>query len=531
MTSAAGRRVLPAARLWGLLVVAMPVPLAGQQGDVRIAGGLVYDGSGGAPRLADVVLQGDRIVHVGDAASWSVKRTVDAHGLIVAPGFIDPHMHAEGDLASRDRRRRQAPFALMQGITTVITGNDGRGPIAVSEVLARYRRDSIGPNTAMLTGHGRIREEVLGREARAPTPLELDGMRALVDSAMRGGALGLSSGLYYAPGSWATTDEVVALARVAARYGGLYDSHIRDESSYSIGLLASIGEALEVGRRARLPVNISHIKALGVDVQGQSGAVIALVRSALRRGQRVTADQYPWTASSTGLSSALLPRWAEADGRDSLLARLRDANVRARIVDDMRENLRRRGGAESLLLTVVSGSAATRTAATGKTLAEFAVLRGVEPVEAALQVIAGGGSSVASFNMAEGDIEALMREPFVMTGSDGAEGHPRKYGTYPRKLREYVLDRAVISMERMIAASTAQVADAFGLRGRGRLQPGAAADVIVFDPATIRATATYAVPDSLAIGMRWVFVNGAAVVDDGALTGALPGRALARWDR
>lgn len=519
--------------MWLLLCLflAAPALLSGQRADLRITGGLVHDGTGGSPREADVLIRGDRVVHVGDGAGWTAARTIAAHGLVVAPGFIDPHVHAEGDLASRDRARRQAAFALMQGVTTIITGNDGRGPIGVSFALARLRQDSIGPNTAMLTGHGRIRDAVLGRADRAPTPAELDRMRAMVDSAMRGGALGLSTGLYYAPGSWATTDEVVALARVAARHGGIHDSHIRDESSYGQGLLASIREMLEIGRRARLPVHIAHIKALGADVRGQSGAVIALIRDAIRHGQRVTADQYPWTASSTGLASALLPRWAEVGGRDSLLARLADPLTRERIATEMRENIRRRNGAAALLLTVVSGSEALRREARGRTLAEFAAARQEEPVEAAIAILREGGASVASFTMEEADIEAFMAEPWVMTGSDGSEGHPRKYATYPRKLAKYVLERRVIPLERMIAASSGQVAATFGLRGRGRICVGCFADVIIFAPDEVAAEASYAEPDRLARGMRWVFVNGVAVVADGVLTDALPGRALARWDR
>src|SRR5690606_16998635 len=230
--------------------------------------------------------------------------------------FIDPHTHSGGDLRSSDRNRRQAAFALMQGVTTVITGNDGQGTADVAEYLERLERDSIGPNVALLVGHGHVRGRVVGSLDRAPTDSEMVAMRALVDGAMQAGALGLSSGLYYAPGSFATTAEVVELARVAARHGGIYDSHIRDESSYSIGLLAAIREAMDVGRQAGIRVNISHIKALGVDVHGQAPEIIALVNAALAEGVRVTADQYPWTASSTGLSAALLPRWAESGGRD-----------------------------------------------------------------------------------------------------------------------------------------------------------------------------------------------------------------------
>lgn len=503
-------------------------PGVAQQADIVISGGRVYDGSGSAARITDIAIRGDRIVLVGDASQWASRHTIDARGLIVSPGFIDPHIHAEGDLRSATRATRQAAYALMQGVTTVITGNDGGGPIAIAEALAAFRRDSIGPNAALLVGHGRVRGVVLEMADRAPTAVELVRMKMLVDSAMRGGAFGLSSGLYYAPGSFAATDEVVELARVAASYGGLYDSHTRDESSYTIGLLASIAEAIDVGRRAGIRVNISHIKALGVDVWGQAPAVIALIKRALAEGIEVTADQYPWTASGTSISASLLPRWAEAGGRDSLLARLDSPPLRARIASEMRENMRRRGGAATLLMTSVSGPAALRTAAAGKTLEQYATAIGSDPIEAAIGIIRAGGASVASFNMNEADIEAFMKEPFVMTGSDGSGGHPRKYGTYPRKIRRYVLDKPVISMERMIEASSAQVAETFRIPQRGRIRDGYFADVIVFDPRTIRDVATYEQPTQLAEGMRWVFVNGVAVVSDGRLTDALPGRGLSR---
>ncbi len=515
----------------GLVLVAgllLPTVSAAQRGDIRIVGGNVHDGNGGAPRVADVVIRGDRIVFIGDASGWTVTTSIDARGKVVSPGYIDPHIHAGGDLASRDRSVRQAPFALMQGVTTVITGNDGQGSAAVAATLARYATDSIGPNAALLVGHGNVRGQVVGRDDRAASAAELARMEALVDSAMRGGALGLSSGLYYAPGSFASTDEVAALAAVAARHGGIYDSHIRDESSYSIGLLAAITEALDIGRRTGVRVNISHIKALGVDVHGQAARIIALVNEAIAEGVEVTADQYPWTASSTGLSAALLPRWAEAGGRDSLLARFLDRTTSDRIAEEMRENLRRRGGAASLLLTRTSIPEPARSLITGSTLEERARWVGRDPVNAAIGIIRDGGASVASFNMIEDDIEMLMQQPWVMTGSDGSAGHPRKYATYPRKLRHYVIDRGVITLERMIQASTSQVADAFGIADRGRICEGCFADVIVFDPAEIRENATYTEPALLAEGMSWVLVNGVPVVADGVMTDALPGRGVRR---
>jgi N-acyl-D-aspartate/D-glutamate deacylase len=356
--------------------------------------------------------------------------------------------------------------------------------------------------------------------------VELDSMRVLVDRAMREGAFGLSTGLYYAPGNFATTAEVVALARVAARHGGIYESHIRDESSYTIGLRAAVQEVLDIGRAAGIPVHISHIKALGVDVWGSAPEIIAMVRGAQAEGLRVSADQYPWTASGTGLHSALLPRWAEAGGRPALLDRLADSVTRARIMVDMTENLRRRGGASSLLLHSISGPAPLRDAASGVTLEVFAERRGVSPIDAALELIVAGRASVASFNMRDDDIEAFMREPWVMTGSDGSGGHPRKYATYPRKLRRYVLDHAILTMERMVHASSAQVAATFGIGDRGQLREGWFADVIVFDPAAVREVATYAEPSRLAEGMSWVFVNGVAAIARGTLRDTLAGQAL-----
>ncbi len=512
--------------LWCLAAL-FPVSAGAQRADVLILGGTVHDGTGRSGWDGAVAIRGDRIVHTGTGAGWTARDTIDATGKIVAPGFIDPHVHAS-DLSIADPDTRRAAFALMQGVTTLLTGNDGGGSFEVTRTLDRFSTGGIGVNAGVLVGHGAVRGAVVGSADRAPTAAELDSMRVLVDRAMREGAFGLSSGLYYAPGNFATTAEVIALAQVAARHGGIYESHIRDESSYTIGLRAAIQEVLDIARVAEIPAHISHIKALGVDVWGSAPEIIAMVRAAHAEGLRVTADQYPWTASGTGLHSALLPRWAEAGGRQALLDRLADSATRARIATEMIENLRRRGGAASLLLHSISGPADIREAANGVTLDVFAARRGVSPVDAALELIVAGRASVASFNMREDDIEAFMREPWVMTGSDGSGGHPRKYATYPRKLRRYVLDQPVLTMERMVQASSAQVAETFGIAERGQLREGWFADVIVFDPAAVREVATYAEPNRLATGMSWVFVNGVAVIAEGALREVLPGRALRR---
>ena len=505
----------------GIATACASTPAPPTNVDVLIRGGTVHDGSGSAGRQVDVGITGDRISFIGNAGESGVTgaRTIDATGLIVAPGFIDPHTHTSGDLGD-SAGKRNLPY-LMQGVTTVLTGNDGGGTVNVGATLDEWERNGIGTNAALFVGHGAVRRQVLGATAAAPTAAQLERMRELVTAAMRGGAIGMSSGLYYAPGSFATTEEVIALARAAAALGGVYDTHMRDESSYTIGLLGSIRESIRIGREAGIPVNISHIKALGTDVWGRSDEVIALIREARNSGLRITADQYPYTASGTGLGSALLPRWAEAGGGDSLRARIADPATRARLVTDMTENLRRRGGAESLLLT--SGHASIR----GKRLSEIAAERSLSPVETAIQIITeGGGGGVASFNMNEQDIERFMAQDFVMTGSDGSGGHPRKYGSYPKKLRDYVYTKKTITLPFFMRASTSLPAETFGLKDRGLIREGHFADVIVFDERTVAPRSTYEEPTQLATGMRWVLVNGRVAVEQGNPTGVLAGRAL-----
>ena len=518
------RAVLGAALL-ALVPWALPAQ-GGPQVDVLLLRGTVVDGRGGAARVADVGITGDRITFVGDAcvAGVRARETVDVTGRVVAPGFIDPHTHAYGELqGDRAEVRRNAGY-LLQGVTTVVVGNDGSGPADVGAHLARWASRGIGTNAALYVGFGTIRAQVLGMSSAAPDAAQLARMRALVARGMDDGALGLSTGLYYAPQSYAATDEVVALAREAAARGGIYDSHLRDESSYSIGLLGAVREALQVGREAGLPVHIAHIKALGTDVWGQSDSVVALVAAARAAGQRVTADQYPYTASGTSVGASLLPRWAEAGGRDSLRARVHDPATKARLLADMAVNMRRRGGAPSLLIT--SGRYA------GRTLAQVAEGEGRDPLASAIDLVLAGDAGVASFNMQERDIVRLMRESWVFTGSDGSDGHPRKFGTFPRKLREYVLGGArVLTLEQFVQRSSGDVAAALGIAGRGVLAPGMFADVVVMDTARVRATATYEAPTQPADGMVHVLVNGAFAVRDGVPTTALAGRGLRRGAR
>ncbi|ATY34586.1 amidohydrolase [Sphingomonas psychrotolerans] len=486
--------------------------------DLLIRGGTIYTGSA-EPFVGDVAILGDHIVSVGRHADVTATRVIDAKGMIVAPGFIDPHTHMGGELTADDPAKRLVPAFLMQGVTTAFIGNDGGGSPEVARVLGSAAAKPVGINYAAYVGFGAVREKVVGEADRVPTDTELAQMKSLVANAMCEGALGLSTGLFYAPQSFAKTGEVVALAREAGRRGGVYDSHIRDESSYTVGLAAAIDEVIAIGKQGGLPAHISHIKALGVDVQGQAPAIIARIAVARRSGQKVTADQYPWSASGTSLVASLMPLWAQDGGRPVLLERFDDPALAGKLRSGIVENLRKRGGADKLL--IVEGKYVNRT------LADVAKALGQDPVNAAIAVIRIGDPGVVSFNQSETDITRFMQQPWVMTSSDASGGHPRVYGSFARKYAKYTRAERAITLRQFIERSSALTADTFGLTGRGHLRAGAFADVVVFDPKTYAARSTYEQPTLLAQGMRTVVVNGVVALDKGVLTGKAAGRALA----
>ena len=495
--------------------------------DLLIVNGSVFRGAGVSPlEKIDVGVRGDKIVYVGDAEVDGVSGTVriDATDLVVAPGFIDPHTHSLSELLSEDQNANLN--YVMQGVTTVFAGNDGGGPINVGEVFQILNANGIGTNAALFIGHGSLRTDVMNGENRAPSGAEMMEMSRLVAKAMEEGALGLSTGLYYAPGNFAQTEEVIALAKVAAEHGGIYDTHMRDESTYNIGLLAAIEETLRIGREADIPVHIAHIKALGVDVWGQSADAIELIERAQAAGQVVTADQYPWQASGTHLRNTIVPRETLSGTSGEYLERLADAGVIAEIRPAMEENLRRRGGAESLLVVV-----ATDPAIVGKTLEDIARLREQDPIDAAIDVMLEGPTRVASFNMHRADIEAFMRREWVMTSSDGTDGHPRKYASFPRKYQDYVVKGGVLSTEEFLYRSSGLTAKTFGLEDRGRIESGYAADIIVFDPDVFAPTATFEIWNALSVGVVYSVINGELIVALGEYTGQLPGRALGKSSR
>lgn len=493
--------------------------------DVLILNGTVFTGHAGETgERFDIGISGPRIVFVGDAdkAQLSSDEIIDATGLIVTPGFIDPHTHALEDLLSVERK--QNLNYLTQGVTTVFTGNDGGGPISTGQLLAGFKENGVGTNVALFVGHSEIRKKVLGSENRPPNSEELRQMRSIVRGAMEEGALGLSAGLFYAPASYASTKELIALAEEAASFGGIYESHLRDESSYSIGLLAAVDEAIEIGRASGANVHIAHIKALGIDVWGESAAVIERIETARRNGQRVTADQYPWRASGTRISNAVIPNWAKDGGVEKLHERLRNPENETRLRAEILENLRKRGGASALL--IVEG----REAENGKTLEEVAQLRKLDAVNAAIAIVLEGDARIASFNMLEADIEALMRQPWVVTSSDGTNGHPRKYASFPRKFSHYVEGKKTISLGEFVRQSTGLTADIFSVCKRGYLKEGYYADILVFDPMNYRDVADFSKPRLLSQGVEYLFVNGSAVIEDGADLGTLSGMPIRKSD-
>lgn len=493
--------------------------------DLIIAGGTVFDGSGESGAVEDVAIRGDRIVFVGSDAQaiYQARTVVDASGLIVAPGFIDPHTHAGSDLAADEpSRRANHPFAF-QGVTTVVVGNDGFGSFDIAEMAQSAQQNGIGTNVAFLVGFGSVREDVLSKANREPTSPELSRMEALTRQAMCEGAWGLSTGLYYVPQTYASTEEVVSLARVVSGFGGYYDTHMRDESTYNVTVSGALSEALKIGREANIPVHIAHIKALGPAVWGHSARMIAMIEEARASGQRVTADQYPWEASGTRISNALVPRWALEGGLGSLRERLADPAMRQTISREMEEAIARRGGADRLLVT---GQLSGSNAPIGKTLAEIAEAEAVAPVEAAISILLEGDARVASFNMDSADISAFAAQEWVVTGSDGSTGHPRKYASFPKAYRDLVLGDAQMDMGRFVRRSSGMTADIIGLDRRGYLKAEYFADIVVFDPARFAPNATYSEPRNLSSGVVHLYVNGEAVIRSEEPTAMLSGRPL-----
>lgn len=509
--------------------ILLMVPAMAAEFDVLIRGGRLLDGSGTPWVYADLGIKGDRIAALGRLQGASAKTVIEAAGLYVSPGFIDGHSHAGPALAGEKLAGAEA--LLAQGITTVFVNPDGGGPTDLAVQRAMIERQRPGVNVAQLIGHNSVKIDALGNADRAPSDEEQAQMNGIVRRAMQAGAFGLSAGPFYTPGNFSKTEEHIALARVAAEFDGFYTSHIRDESDYNVGLVAAVDELIRVAREARLPGIVTHIKALGPRVWGLSTQVIRNIDAARAEGVEIFADQYPYEAGSTGLTAAIVPAWAREGGDGALRARLANAETRAQIRTEMLENIERRAGAAKIMISRHRADPALE----GRRLDEIARAQVLEPVDAAIGIIRAGGASIVTFVMVEEDIRRFMVQPWTMTCSDGdlvelGDGvpHPRAFGAFPRKLRRYVVEEKVLTLERAIHSMTGMPATVFRLPERGVLRVGAMADVAVFDLAAVRDVATYEDPHHHSEGMKVIIVNGRVALEGGKVTGERAGRVLAK---
>jgi N-acyl-D-amino-acid deacylase len=524
------RHVLLVIVMAGVSVVSGAPPAQGPPYDLVLRGGRIVDGTGSPWFHADVAIRGDEIVRIAPGIQEPATRVIDAAGLTIAPGFIDIHTHARRGLFDVPT----ADNYVRQGVTTVIEGPDGSSPVPLAPFLASLDRLQKSVNIGTFIGQGSIRSEVVGSVNRRSTPAEIEKMRALVEAGMADGALGLSSGLFYVPGIFTPTAEVVELANVAGRLGGIYISHMRNEAA---GVVDSVAETIAIGERGGLPTQVTHHKIIGKAYWGRSADTLRLIDEARARGVDATVDAYPYTASSTSISSALLPASALEGGRVQLLARLKDPTNRAAIKKEIVRTIHEeRGGGDPK--NVVVASCGWDPSLAGKNLADVAQLRGHQPsvdgaADATLWLVEQGDCQGIFHAIGEDDLQRILRHPSTMIGSDGevpifgrANPHPRSYGTFVRVLGVYVREKQVLPLEEAIRKMTAFPAQRLGFGDRGLLRPGMKADLVVFDPARVRDAATFERPHQYAEGVVRVVTNGQIVFENGAMTAARPGVVL-----
>ncbi len=499
------------------------------QYDLLITNGQVVDGTGDPWQKVAIGVRGDTIAAVGLLPGATGKRTIDAGGKIVAPGFIDIHNHGRRGIF-------EVPTAenyLRQGVTTVIEGPDGGSPVPLGPFLDKVAATRIGVNFGAFIGQGSIRQQVMGLENRPATPAEIERMKEMVRQGMQDGAFGLSTGLFYVPGNYTPLEEVVELAKVAGTMGGIHISHMRNEAE---GILDSVRETIAIGERGGLPTQVTHHKIIGAPNWGKSADALKLVEDARARGVDVTIDQYPYTASSTGLA-ALVPQWAQEGGASAMRERFKDPasgpKIRATMIDNIRNG---RGGGDPKNIQLASCS--FDPALAGKTLADVTRDRGKQPTlenaaDTAIDLLTKGSCSAVYHAISEPDIERIMKSPWTMVGSDGeiaAPGrsviHPRSYGTFARVLGLYVRERKVIPLEEAVRKMSGFPAHRLGLLDRGLIRPGMKADIVIFDPAIVADRAQFGNPHQYAVGFSHVIVNGEPIIDGGKLTDARPGRVL-----
>lgn len=533
----------------------------GAEFDILVAGGRVFDGTGNPARYADVGIRGDTIVAVGRLAGAKAKRTIDAKGRFIAPGFIDLHSHAERGLVAADRARRAAPNLVTQGITTVVVNPDGGGPFPPAQQRGAMELPGVGPNVALMVGHGTVRGLVMKQDfRRAATPDEIRRMRELVRQGMEEGAFGLSAGLEYVPGIWSNTAELIELVSEIAPFGGAYIAHQRSESTDprwyrpsadpagQPSMLDAVSETIEIGERTGATVVWSHAKAMGAHYWGSSQAAIRLINRARSRGVDMWTDQYPYNSTGGDGSTVLVPSWAigtdayaagraqqKVDYGAALRQTMADQAKSEKVRRDISHEIARRGGPENVVVFEHPDKAFI-----GKSLDELATRRGISPVQMALELQyegfrdRPGGARLRGFSVWENDVEAFIAQPWTATSTDagialpqdGPDVHARFYGSYPRKFRRYALDSKAISVENAVRSSTSLPAQILRMHDRGLVRTGLVADLVVMDLERIRDRATFSDPHQLSEGIDFVLVNGQFVVDGGKPTGALPGKVL-----
>ena len=510
-----------------LLFGRLPVDARTPVYDLLIINARIVDGSGNPWFRADVAIKDGRIARIGRVSAAAATRTIDARGQILAPGFIDVHTHVESIYSLP-----AAENFVRMGVTTLVTGNCGSSTTDVAEFLGRIKDKPLAVNLATLIAHGSVRRRVIGLEDRAPTPEELKQMEGLVEQGMKDGAVGLSTGLIYVPGTYAKTDEIVALARVAAKYDGLYATHMRNEGDK---VADAIRESIQIGEQAGLPVEISHFKISNKKLWGQTPMTLGLVRDARARGLVVTVDQYAYTASSTSLDSRL-PSWLRAGGLDEAKKRLADKATRERAISDTKDALKKSGFKDYSFAVVASYD--VDKSFNGKSIAEITKqVKGksdvTSQIEQMLEMYEAGGAGMIYHGMDEADVKRIMQEPFTMIASDSgvrqvdeSVPHPRGYGNNARVLGRYVRELKLISLEDAIRKMTSLPAQTFGFRDRGLIREGFAADLVIFDDNTITDQATFDKPHQFPVGISFVIVNGAPVFENNQMTAARPGVAL-----
>ncbi len=505
-----------------LLLAATPTALA-VDADVLLRGGTIHDGSGAEGTVGDVALKGDKIVAVGQFDVGQVGRMIDCVGLVVAPGFIDLHTHSD-HVADKPANRPNLNY-LKQGCTTVVTGNCGGGKSDVAKFFSKVDQAGTGTNVIHLIPHGAIRRKAMGTKDRIPTPDELGKMKRLVAVEMKNGAWGMSTGLIYTPSAYAKTEELIELSKVLAAHGGIYVSHIRDEGA---GLLEAVDETIRIGREAKVPVHISHFKVCGKANWGLVRKAAQMIDEARQDGVVVTAEHYPYVATSTSLMATLFPVSKIPGGR---------ANLKKRMADDpdLDRTVRR------VVSTGLKSSHRVQIASckkhpeyVGKGIREIAAEKNVDVIDLILQTQFEGGAKVVNFSLSEDDVRWVMQLPWVATGSDGSakipnpklSPHPRSFGTFPRKVGHYAIREKVITLPHAIRSATGLPADILNLTDRGYLKPGAVADVLVFDPEEFIDLATFESSQQYSAGVRYLFVAGQPAIDGGKRTDQLPGRAI-----